>query len=134
MTRFLIAFLIFASVLFGQDFRSIDGSGNHSTNVSWGQTETALLRIVGDAYADGASQPAGLGRSNPRTISNIVSSQSVAKLNAGAVTAFLWQWGQFVDHDIVLTEVFTDEPMPIGIPAGDPDFDPFATGTAAIEF
>jgi hypothetical protein len=51
-----------------------------------------------------------------------------------ARTDFLWQWGQFIDHDMDLTEgAVPEEPFPIPVPAGDPWFDPFGTGTQVIQ-
>ncbi|MEM7018877.1 MAG: peroxidase family protein [Pseudomonadota bacterium] len=45
----------------------------------------------------------------------------------------LWQWGQFLDHDIDLTDgVEPEEPANITVPAGDPFFDPTGVGTAVI--
>jgi peroxidase len=44
-----------------------------------------------------------------------------------------WQWGQFIDHDMDLTEgADPPEPFPIQIPTGDSFFDPYSTGTAII--
>jgi peroxidase len=45
----------------------------------------------------------------------------------------LWQWGQFVDHDIDLTDG-SDPPdlMHIPVPLGDPEFDPAGSGVATI--
>jgi hypothetical protein len=46
---------------------------------------------------------------------------------------FLWQWGQFLDHDIDLTEAQDpEEPASIPVPAGDPWFDPTNSGIATI--
>ena len=45
----------------------------------------------------------------------------------------VWQWGQFLDHDIVLTH--TAEPpelFPLSVPVGDPYFDPFGAGGQQI--
>ena len=42
-------------------------------------------------------------------------------------------WGQFVDHDIDLTEAASpDEPFFVEVPVGDPQFDPTGTGTQVI--
>jgi hypothetical protein len=45
----------------------------------------------------------------------------------------VWQWGQFLDHDIDLTP--TSDPVDlfdIAVPAGDPFFDPEGTGAQSI--
>lgn len=50
-------------------------------------------------------------------------------------TDYLWQWGQFLDHDIDLTDgVDPPEAEPIAVPAGDRFFDPAGTGNATIRF
>jgi hypothetical protein len=48
---------------------------------------------------------------------------------------YLWQWGQFLDHDIDLTEG-SDPPEPahIPIPAYDLDFDPDGSGDDVFDF
>ena len=48
-------------------------------------------------------------------------------------TAFVWAWGQFLDHDIDLTPEGEEE-FNIEIPSGDPHFDPFSTGTVILPF
>ena len=45
----------------------------------------------------------------------------------------MWQWGQFIDHDIDLTAEGDGESFNIAVPAGDPFFDPTGSGTAEIE-
>jgi peroxidase len=112
-------------------FRTIDGSGNTPTD--GGSTGSLFLRSSPVAYADGISAPAGGARQSARVISNLVATQNVDMPDSGNRTDFLWVWGQFVDHDITLTEV-GDVALPVPVPTGDPFFDPFNTGTQEIAF
>lgn len=113
--------------------RSIDGSGNNPAVEEMGATHTQLLRLVPSAYADGVASLAGPDRPNPRAISNAVSAQSESMPNPLGLSDYLWQWGQFVDHDIDLTDgVAPPEPANITIPLGDPYFDPQSTGTVEM--
>ena len=113
--------------------RSIDGSGNNLLNPTWGAADQQLLRMAAPDYGDGVSIPSGSGRPNPRAISNAVAAQSSSVLNTRQLTDFVWQWGQFVDHDIDLsTAADPAEPFHISVPTGDPWFDPFSTGTQII--
>ena len=53
-------------------------------------------------FADGISVP--LGGNNPRTISNLVVGAGDADVaNPEGVSAFMYAWGQFIDHDLTLT-------------------------------
>ena len=116
-------------------FRSIDGGGNNVLHLQIGQAGSRLMRLVPPAYADGASTLAGQKRLSAREISNIVSTQDDLIPNDQWASDFLWQWGQFIDHDIDLTDgVDPPEPAPIPVPSGDPFFDPQGTGLAAIAF
>lgn len=117
------------------DWRSIDGRGNHADDPERNAAGTPLLRTVEAAYADGIAVLAGEGRRSPREISNLVNAQSALVPNPLGTSDFLWQWGQFLDHDIDLTEG-TDPPeaAPIAVPTGDAWFDPAATGSATIPF
>ena len=115
------------------DDRTIDGSGNNIANPAWGSVDVQLLRQATPAYGDAISTPAGSGLPSARAISNAVVAQTTSILNDRKLSDFVWQWGQFVDHDIDLT-VGADpaEPFNISVPTGDPDFDPFNTGTQII--
>jgi hypothetical protein len=66
-------------------------------------------------------------------VSNAVCAQEGSIENRLDATDFLWQWGQFVDHDIDLTDG-TDPPEPadILVPEFDAFFDPEGTGTAVV--
>jgi len=115
------------------DLRSIDGSGNNIDNPTWGEADIQLLRLLAPDYEDGISVPAGGDRPSARAISNAVSSQSESVTNPLHATDWLWQWGQFIDHDLGLTEPHKPaEAFNIPVPTGDPFFDPFGTGTQEI--
>jgi hypothetical protein len=47
---------------------------------------------------------------------------------------WIWQWGQFIDHDLDLTPTDPSSPANIPVPTGDPFFDPNGTGTQVIGF
>ncbi len=115
--------------------RSIDGAGNNPNDPKMNATETQLLRVMGADFADGVSMMAGQERPGPREVSNAVSAQSESIPNARGASDFLWQWGQFLDHDIDLTDgVNPPELAPIEIPTGDPWFDPSGTGAETLSF
>jgi len=117
----------------GTDIQSFDGTGNNLSNETLGAAKTPLRRLVDAAYSDGVSTLAGESRLGPRHISNIVSAQEAELPNADGATDFLWLWGQFVDHDLDLTDgTNPPESAPIAVPAGDPSFDPQAEGDRSI--
>ncbi|MEM9930398.1 MAG: peroxidase family protein, partial [Bacteroidota bacterium] len=94
---------------------------------------TALIRVVGDGFVDGQSIPAGPNRPNPRVISNTLFAQEGLINDPVGLSDFTWVFGQFIDHDIALTDQL-GENLPISVPAGDPNFDPFFFGTVTIPF
>ena len=107
--------------------RSIDGTDNHPDDL--GAANTPLLRLAPPAYSDGRSTPAGEDRPNPRTISNAIARQLEDQPSESGLSAMVWQWGQFIDHDMDLSDKAEPvEPMPTPIPPGDPAFDPRADG------
>ena len=101
------------------DIRTIDGTnnqidadgeslGNERDN---GNTGAELVRLFEPAYEDDLNEPRGGGVNgeasslpNPRTISNTLSSQGNATGNPLNASDWLWQWGQFLDHDLGLSE------------------------------
>jgi hypothetical protein len=121
-------------------FRSIDGTGNNAAHPTWGATSSDLVQNVPMAYGDGVSTMGGFGRPAPRFISNTVVAQPNVPPHA-YVSNYIWMWGQFLDHDLDLTETstisappFCSEGADIPVPAGDTTFDPNNTGTAVISF
>ncbi len=98
-------------------FRSIDGEGNNRQNPDWGRADTPLVRLTTVEYGgDGtgselAPRVDSRGETiNPRTVSNLLFDQSFDVPNDRGLSSFVFQWGQFLDHDMDLTE---DEP-PVG--------------------
>lgn len=120
-----------------EEFRSIDGTGNNLEDPLLGSAHSELRRLVDSDYADAISEPRGDDRPSAREVSNAVAAQEESLLSARGLSDMVWQWGQFLDHDITLTEEAgeTDaEAFNIAVPAGDPFFDPFRTGTQEIHF
>ena len=135
------------------DVRAIDGSGNNldSAKATWGAAGTNLSRIApaaypGSGYGDtiiNESDPPT--RANPRDISNAVSAQSTNLPNNRLMSDFVWQWGQFLDHDISLTgnnAVHGTADIPINdsadplwpgpIPMNRSDYDPATGATYSV--
>ena len=124
--------------LCGQDYRSYSGLGNNIANPTFGEAHTELIRLTPNAYADGISTPrGGLTTSNlpsARAISNAVSAQSTSQMNSVGASDWIWQWGQFLDHDLDLSGgAVVAEPFNVSVPTGDPSFDPTFSGTATID-
>ncbi|TWU31807.1 peroxidase family protein [Novipirellula artificiosorum] len=120
------------------EVRSIDGTGNNRENPEFGATDTELLRIAENDYADGISEPAGEDRPSAREISNALSTATAAgNTSERHLSSFVFAWGQFLDHDISLSlepENAEDAvSFDIEVPAGDPLFDPFGTGEQTIQ-
>lgn len=115
------------------EFRSADGSGNNTANPEWGRPDKVFRRLAPADYADGVSVPSGTSRPSARAVSNAVAAQSDSRPNARGASDFLWQWGQFLDHDLTETPTAVPaEPFPVAVPSGDAQFDPGGTGTATI--
>lgn len=112
---------------------SADGTGNNAVQNEWGSTNEKLLRLARSEYGDSISSPAGANRPSPRAISNAVSDQGDEDIiSERNLSAFIYVWGQFIDHDIGLTPTAGTEAMTIPVPNGDPYFDPESTGTKSM--
>ncbi|MEZ5331918.1 MAG: peroxidase family protein [Thermoanaerobaculia bacterium] len=122
-----------APARFPQEFRTVTGRGNNGEHPSWGRAGIPLRRMASVGYADGISEPAGPNRSGARAVSNSCLAQDRSRPNSKRASSFLWQWGQFLDHDLSLTP-FADpaEPFDIDVPRGDPFFDPTGTGEESM--
>ncbi|QDT93161.1 peroxidase family protein [Gimesia algae] len=120
------------------EYASIDGTGNNIDNPEYGSTNTELLRLADADYSDGQYTPAGEDRPSSREISNVIAAAETSQTNDRYLTDILWVWGQFIDHDITLTQSALDEDgnplesFPIEVPTGDIYFDPDGSGDDLI--
>lgn len=109
-------------------FRPIGGSGNNLQHPELdpvpGAAELALTPLN---FAPGTQDALASGP-NPRTISNVIAGGTGSKGENGQTTdpvasAWVYVFGQFVDHDLDLEETPTASPsINILVPAGDPVF------------
>ncbi|OYP36157.1 hypothetical protein CGZ80_10220 [Rhodopirellula sp. MGV] len=117
------------------EIQSFDGSGNNLDHPEWGTAGSEFSRQVEPDYADGVSTPSGDDRVSAREISNLVFDQDESIESSRGLSGFIWQFGQFIDHDIDLTQnadPASGEAFDIEVPAGDPHFDPLGTGEMEI--
>src|SRR5262249_49901467 len=110
---------------------------NNLAHPEWGSTDEKLLRKAPAAYADGISSPRGSNNPNlpgAREISNaLVAHPDEETPNDRNLTAYIYVWGQFLDHDMDLTGGASPrEAFDIPVPADDDLFDPGHTGTQVI--
>ena len=113
--------------------RPIDGTGSVEANPDWGATGQELVRLAEAGFADGIGEMVD-DRPNPREISNAVSQQTGEDPSSFGLSDMFWAWGQFIDHDLDLTDATAGETANIEVPAGDPQFDPDGSGDAVIPF
>ncbi len=118
------------------EVRSFDGSDNNQAFPEWGSTFSHLQRIGAANYSDGVSSMVYTDKAGAREISNTIVNQEAGENipNPFGTSDFNWQWGQFIDHDIDLTDGSADDPHDISVPTGDRYFDPAGSGTAVIPF
>jgi peroxidase len=103
------------------NIRTIDGSNNNLTNVSFNATNTDFTRIGEANFADGISSL--VDGPNPRTISNVVVGEGDAAVpNEEGLSGFMYAWGQFIDHDLDLSRSDGTTHIDVQIPPGDPNF------------
>ena len=121
----LLSFLLLAQ----QEVRTYDGSNNNLQQPSWGATHTQLMRMAAPDYADNIAAPGGINRPNPRRVSNALFAQTDKDGNPILIndrlslSDYTWVFGQFIDHDITLSEN-GNEPAMIFVNFPDPHFNP----------
>lgn len=113
-------------------YRSYDGTNNNVAlqREEWGAADIALLREMPTEYgnSDPKNAVGGVTRPSPRKISNVLCDEPVTQFNSRNLSAFIYVWGQFLDHDITLTPTGNTEYVPITLPNDEPLF------TEAIPF
>jgi peroxidase len=131
----LFLFLLYHFAILQQTWPSFDGYGNNVNNPTWGANNAKLNRDnMPWNYADGISEPIS-NLPSPRYISNVlfghVPANPSSKLPISDMHTY---WGQFLDHDITLTPENFSETIWLGVPQGDPIFDPHGTGNVSLPF
>ncbi|MEM9409906.1 MAG: peroxidase family protein [Planctomycetota bacterium] len=117
-----------------EEYRTFNGTFNNLTRPRDGSILTELIRMAPAAYGPRNSM-ARHEMESPRVISNAIGTQNGNMVNARGLTDLVWQWGQFLDHDLDLTEFQTPvEIENIKVPLGDPIFDPTSAGGKTIPF
>jgi peroxidase len=108
-------------------YRPINEVGNNAANPTWGTAGTDLIRLTPAEYANGVSTPSLPQDASARLISDIVNnqanpadpSQDVNTVNQQSLSDFAYSFGQFMDHDMDLTQD-NGASAPISVPVGDP--------------
>jgi peroxidase len=113
------------------EVRAITGINNNLKNPDWGCSFTPMVRFGTNGYSDKISIPAGHERPNTREISNSIFAQDHDIYDNLELSDFVFNWGQFMDHDFTLVGD-TKDSFFIKVPIGDPMFDPQSTGTKFI--
>jgi len=94
---------------------NINGECNNINNADWGKANIPLFRELPAEY--GPSDPnnsiGGVGRANPRTISNAISKQDSTVFPSQILSSFVFSWGQFLDHDIGISPGNEEDPASI---------------------
>jgi len=107
-------------------FRSYDGTNNNiaRTKAEWGATNVALAREIPAEYGatDTKNAMGGTSRPSARQISNAICDEPVTTFSSRNLSTYVYVWGQFLDHDMVLTPSSTTESVPITLPANEPLF------------
>lgn len=128
----LVMVLLFTGTLSAQQYRSIDGRGNNLQQPEWGSQGATLRTMTSIGYRDGISQPGGIGRPNPRRVSNQLFAQDSIFSDRMQLSDYTWVFGQFIDHDVIAVLNDPTEVASIPVDFPDPFMNPAGTFTAFI--
>lgn len=108
-------------LLSGIKLRPIGGAQNDLVNPALDATPgSSEIRLGPQNFAPGTTDGITPGP-NARTVSNVISSGPQAETTDPTRSAWLYVFGQFVDHDLDLLTPDPSRPLSIPVPAGDPD-------------
>ena len=118
------------------EYRTFDGTNNNFQHPTWGSAGSRYLREASGAhYVDGIGAPPGASRPGARAISNAIAAQGDIEIpDTRGLSTCVYEFGQFLDHDIGLAKGGALEAFNISVPSGDTSFDPTSTGTQIIPF
>ncbi|MCB0631262.1 MAG: peroxidase family protein [Saprospiraceae bacterium] len=128
----LLIAIVVGQTLQGQEFRTFNGFYNNLDHPEYGGAGTLLPAVGTIGFGDNISSPAGADRPNPRLISNTLFQQNTLADDVRGLSAYTWAWGQFIDHDITLSEDHPVEKLDIAVPMFDAFFDPDGSGDVVI--
>jgi len=102
-------------------FAAVDGT-NHNPNQKLNATNTGEVRLAPANFAPNTSNTPVDGP-NPREISNVLSSGPNAdNHDPSGLSAWMYVWGQFIDHDLDRTPQDSTHHIDIPIPKDDPTY------------
>ncbi len=115
----------------------IGGTGNNVAHPTWGAAGNDLIRLTPAQYANGYSTPSLPQDPSARLVSNTVNnqadpanpSQDIATVNQQSLSDFVYSFGQFMDHDMDLTQgngAADNISVPVGDPIGGPNDTPLS--------
>ena len=99
-------------------YRSIDGTGNNAATPGINATGADYVRIGVAHFSDSVSA-LRTDLPNARMVSNIVVAGNAETPNTEGLSGMMYAWGQFIDHDINLTNSDGVNHIDITVPAGD---------------
>lgn len=101
-------------------FRTTDGTDNNPIHPDLNAAGTDFARIGPAHFADGISSM--VDGPNPRMISDVVAASGTDAQDPEGRSGMMYAWGQFIDHDLDLTNANGTTAINITVPAGDPNF------------
>ncbi len=117
--------IVMIATIYG--YSNVNGTENNIVNMNWGAAGTPYLRLIPPDYIDGIGQPNGVKRANPRTISNQLLSKYQKLKNSDGMADMYAYFGQFLSHDLLLTNKNSSEMLTFQYPLCDAIFDSTCT-------